>query len=579
MAVSTVAEAASISLIFPLLQLAIAPTAVTGLPIIGNVLESLDVSGQKESLMVLLAAFSVGFLIRAALTAFLLYYRAFLVADVRSRMSDQLLRAYSRKPWEEHIFIKSSDAVYDIAITGPNVISGIFMPFLGILLEMCIVLGVTVALLVFQPLVSVFAIGSIGAILGLFYIVVRLRVSRLGAHLLTNIKAISYLSRLCMESSKENKILGRERRFFDEMGRLTGARARLSAALDVINQLPRVVGEVAILVAILGTLAIFLVRDGSLETALPVLGFLGVAAFRILPSANKIVNYAAALRGHLAPLDAVYQELQDAVRLPEKMPARVARDHYPFSREVRLERVSYRYPNTSDWTVRDVDLVIRKGQSVAIVGRSGAGKTTLVDIVLGLLPPTEGQVLLDNRKIEQFEGFWGDRVGYVPQNIFLADDTLRRNIAFGLADEEIDEARIREVVAAAHLENVIRDLEAGLDTTIGEKGVRISGGQRQRIGIARALYHRPQILVLDEATSALDNETEQEITRAIESLSGKVTLIVIAHRLSTVRKCDVLVMMKEGRIADVGDFETLRGRNVDFRRLVEMSSLERPNVA
>ena len=168
MAVSTVAEAVSISLIFPLLQLATAPTAVTGLPIIGNILESLDVAGRQESLMVLLAAFSVGFLIRAALTAFLLYYRAFLVADVRSRMSDQLLRAYSRKPWEEHIFINSSDAVYDIAITGPNIISGILMPFLGILLEMCIVLGVAVALLVFQPLVSLFAIGSIGTMLGRF---------------------------------------------------------------------------------------------------------------------------------------------------------------------------------------------------------------------------------------------------------------------------------------------------------------------------------------------------------------------------------------------------------------------------
>jgi ATP-binding cassette subfamily C protein len=241
--------------------------------------------------------------------------------------------------------------------------------------------------------------------------------------------------------------------------------------------------------------------------------------------------------------------------------------------ELTLENLEYRYPGTDSSILNSLSLTITRGESVAIVGPSGAGKTTLIDLILGLLSPTAGSIKLNGRDLRYQLRVWQDSVGYVPQSIFLLDDTLRRNIALGIDDKDIDSKTLDRAVSIAHIDDHIRSLPRGLDTMIGEFGIRLSGGQRQRIGIARAMYRDPEVLILDEATSSLDNETEQSIANSIENLRGKKTLLIIAHRLSTVRNCDRIVFLKAGKIDDVGSFDQLYEKNPDFRKLATLGDL------
>jgi ABC-type multidrug transport system fused ATPase/permease subunit len=271
---------------------------------------------------------------------------------------------------------------------------------------------------------------------------------------------------------------------------------------------------------------------------------------------------------YFAPFaDAIHRDLSER----ERVTASIAVAN--LANELTLSNVSYSYPGATKPSLRNVSLTIKKGEAIALVGSSGAGKTTLADLIIGLLEPSSGKILVDGTVLDASTvRSWQDKIGYVPQQVYLGDDTLLRNVAFGEADEAIDLLRVERALDAAHLTDFVRGLPDGLATAVGERGVRLSGGQRQRIGIARALYFDPKILILDEATSALDGLTEAEVVEAIESARADRTTIVIAHRLSTVRRCDRLVYMSDGEITNVGNWETLLASNVDFKRLVELGA-------
>ncbi|MBI3798821.1 MAG: ATP-binding cassette domain-containing protein, partial [Deltaproteobacteria bacterium] len=281
--------------------------------------------------------------------------------------------------------------------------------------------------------------------------------------------------------------------------------------------------------------------------------------------ANRILLLLANIRMGTAATNQIYA---DCIAFAHPFSAPLGepnREALTFADRLVLEKVSYTYGDTHIPVLQDVTLTIRRGESVGIVGPTGVGKSTLIDLVLGLLQPSSGRILVDGKDVFQALRAWQRKIGYVPQSIFLIDDSMRRNIAFGLKDTDIDEHKLQAAIRMAHLEEFVASLPHGLDTMVGERGMRLSGGQRQRVGIARALYHEPEVLLFDEATSALDNQTERAVIGAIDRLRGEKTLVIVAHRLSTVRGCDRLVFLRDGRIAGCGSFEELLANNEDFR--------------
>lgn len=280
------------------------------------------------------------------------------------------------------------------------------------------------------------------------------------------------------------------------------------------------------------------------------LGAFAVAAMRLMPSMGRINEHASNMLYALPSVELIYhalEEVEEADGITEQ--EHVEKD-WKLREGILIQDVSYHYPDTEEWVLQDVNFTIPKGMSVAFVGSTGSGKTTMVDLILGLLTPQKGVILADQINVHEKPKTFHAQVGYIPQTIYLSDDTIRNNIAFGVRQEQIDEQAVLQAMEKAQLTDFINSLPLGLDTIVGDRGVRLSGGQRQRIGIARALYHDPEILVLDEATSALDNETEAAVMEAIENLHGMKTMIIIAHRLTTIRNVDRIYEVTEGRVAE-----------------------------
>ncbi|MGA9377411.1 MAG: ATP-binding cassette domain-containing protein, partial [Phormidium sp.] len=309
------------------------------------------------------------------------------------------------------------------------------------------------------------------------------------------------------------------------------------------------------------------------QNLVSVLGIFAIASIRLLPSASQLMSNMGVLRNFKPTLDRLYLDLKE-IEKPEAVnylkisqgviPSKGVKFErqqsiktiaMPFTEEIVLNKVNYAYPEVASNSLTDISLIVKKGESIGLIGKSGAGKTTLVDVFLGLLIPQSGDIQVDSLSVYGSLRSWQNLIGYIPQSIFLTDDTIERNIAFGVQDHQIDQQRLDEAIKSAQLSELIAQLPEGRQTMVGEHGVRLSGGQRQRIGIARALYHEREILVLDEATSALDNETENLISQAIQDLSGTKTMIIIAHRLTTLEHCDRIYEMEKGRIVKSGSYQ------------------------
>jgi ATP-binding cassette, subfamily B, bacterial PglK len=482
-----------------------------------------------------------------------------------AELSHRLFAAYLAAPYDFHFRRNSAALIRRMTDGVHSVFRGVLGSLVAITTEALVVLGLVVVLGVTAPGVTLVAVVVVGGLLSVPLMLSRRAAARWGRAVQLIDTAILQTLQQSLGAVKEVKLAGREGFFLGQLGERVPAAARLRLRYLTLGAALRMAVETVFVCGLL-LVSLLLTLRHEPSGALPLLGLYAYAGFRVIPSANRIMVYMTELRysrSWIHDLRADLATLEPATSATERGDVDAVR----FTRTLALEGVSYTYVGEREPVLLDVDLTIVRGESVGIVGSSGAGKSTLVDVLLGLLAPSAGRITVDGRDIRTALRSWQRHIGYVPQEPFLLDDTLRRNVAFGIADAEIDDRRVDSALRLAQLADFVATLPDRLDTLLGERGTRLSGGQRQRVAIARALYHEPEVLVFDEATSALDSPTERELIAALEALHGVKTLVVIAHRLTTVRRCDRLALLRDGRVAAIGSYDELLARDAGFREL------------
>lgn len=483
--------------------------------------------------------------------------------------SAELARRYALAPYAAHRSRRMSE-VYRNITDCTNQSASVLLGVVSIGSDAFVLVAITVVLAVTSPFVTLFAVVLFGVLVFGVQLLLRRTQYRIGEEMAeAGLQSWQFLLP-GLDGFREARLTSSSNTFIDGFRRARLRRARAARQMGLVSDAPRYLLEIGFVVAILG-ISLILFTTTTPEAAVTVLGVFAAASLRALPTLNRISSNLATVRTGRAGLEIVSNTVDelDAGGTHDERP----RSDEPFAGDIVLRDVSFRYPDAEQFVLSGLSLRIAENRTTAFVGSSGAGKSTLLDLVLGLLEPTNGTIECGGRSIRDDLAGWYAELGVVPQDVFLVNDTLTANIAFGVAADQVDLSRVRSVVAMAQLEDLLGELPEGLGTVVGERGVRLSGGQRQRIGLARALYRRPSVLVLDEATSALDNVTEHEIASTLAELRGSMTIVIVAHRLSTVRHADTLVFLKDGRVDAEGSFEQVRAQSPEFARLVELGEL------
>ena len=471
-------------------------------------------------------------------------------ADLRTK----LMRAYLKVPYTFHLSRNTASLIQNILNETFVFANGVLMPTLIGAANLTIMVALLILLFVTDTVVtaSVFAI-----LLVVFAFIYQFRssVAAWGKQASAANKKMVQIINHSMGGFKETRIIGCENYFEQQLEEQAQTYKQVVEKFQAFSLLPRYTLEPVLISFIVCFTIVSLLAEKNLDNLTATLGVFALASVRLLPAASNLMQSYGGIKRSSYVVDLLYKdfkELEDwdvGENSEPKIESELA-----FSQQLSIERLNYIYPNAETSALNDVSISIKKGQSIGFIGKSGAGKTTIVDIILGLLPIENGDLKVDGVSVKNDLASWQRKVGYIPQSIFLIDDTLERNIAFGVSDDRIDRQRLEQAIEAAQLTEVVERLPQGLQTIVGERGILLSGGQRQRVGIARALYHEREVLVLDEATAALDNETEHLVSKAIESLSGKKTVIIIAHRLTTVQHCDCIYLMEQGRVVKSGSY-------------------------
>lgn len=561
MIVGMLLETLGVGLVIPAITVMMQGDLVARYPVMASILSFLGKPSQTELIVTVMLGLVGVYLVKNLFLAFLFWRQTQFSFDVQANLSQRLFASYLRQPYTFHLQRNSAELLRNV--TGEvSVFTAVLTSSLMLFTELMVLLGIAVLLLFVEPLGALIVAVVLGGSAWGFHRMTRERISRWGVERqLHDGLRIQHLQQ-GLGGAKDVKLLGRESEFLAQFKIHNVKSARVWKLQTTFQNFPRLMFEL-LAVTGLGILVLsMLVQGRDMTSIVPTLGLFAAAAFRLMPSINRVLSSVQALRYRLPVVNTLYEELK--LFSPEPASQQTNRTEV-FKNELRLSAISYYYPASTLPALDGITISIREGESVGLIGVSGSGKSTLVDLILGLLTPRAGLVEVDGHDIQQGMRQWQDQIGYVPQSIYLTDDTLRRNVAFGLPNEQIDDLAVQRAIKAAQLEEFIADLPEGLETVVGERGIRLSGGQRQRIGIARALYHDPAVLVLDEATSSLDGETEHVVMEAVTALQGSKTIIVVAHRLSTVEKCDRLFRLERGKVVAEGPpGEILSFQNVDF---------------
>jgi ABC-type multidrug transport system fused ATPase/permease subunit len=467
--------------------------------------------------------------------------------------------AYLDVPYHFLLGENSANIIQNIIEETRKFANGVLITLLTAIANLIVVISLTV-LLCWTNIMAV--LGMIAVVLPLFILFKRFqhKLTYWGQESSQSNEAIIRIVNHGLGSIKETKLLGCKPYFEDQIAVQADRYAQARAGFYAFQLAPRMIIEATLVTLLVGAVSVLLLQNRDLQDLMPVLSVFAIASIRLIPASSNFAGGLSLLRNTVYTVNKLYDDLKSmetATRESANHTSTLVHhsDHGRFNtldHHIVLDAVTYRYPHTAIPALDHISLTLHKGESIALIGKSGSGKTTLVNVLLGLLTPASGDIRIDQHSIYANLPAWQHLVGYIPQSIFLTDDTVARNIAFGIPDTHIDRDRLMQAVAAAQLLELIDDLPEGIHTHVGERGVRLSGGQQQRIGIARALYHQKEILILDEATAALDNETEHLVTEAIKALSGTKTILMVAHRLTTVAHCDQVYVMDHGRIVKSG---------------------------
>jgi len=506
------------------------------------------------------------FLLANGALAFSTWYNIRFLKRIGTELSSRLMESYLSRNYEFFLLRHSSDLVKNMYAETQRVVQNIINPGISLISRGLSSLALSVLLILMSPGIAFAIIALMGSIYALIYILMRKKMASAGRIITSSTRERFKAAQEAFGGIKDIKLLGKEKYYLEIFRQETLLHEKAQGSVEIIRQLPKYILETLAFGGMLALVIALFSLTGQIGDALSLLTLYAFALYRLLPAFEVIFRSLAEIKSNLPAVDILFQDLShtsadDSVFSSEPL---------TFHNTLELFQVEFSYAKSGFPSVKDISLIMKANTTIALVGTTGCGKTTLADIILGLLLPQKGQILVDQISLNQTNlKSWQKKIGYVPQQIYLSDTTLAKNIAFGVEEKQIDMEAVKRSARIANISDFIeKELPEGYMTHTGERGVRLSGGQR--IGIARALYHNPELLVFDEATSALDNLTEEAVMEAIDRLMGTKTIILIAHRLSTVKKCDSIFYMEKGRIIARGNYEELLASCEPFRKSAQL---------
>ncbi|EOS74297.1 hypothetical protein C819_03050 [Lachnospiraceae bacterium 10-1] len=517
---------------------------------LGNICSALHIEDVGQMTMTLLIGLMAIYVIKNLYILLLTYKQNTFITQTRNKMISRVMAEFLNRPYEQYL---GADIPTVFRITDSDIPQtfSLILAMLNLASEVVVSFLIFLVLLCINAAMTLFIIGVFGILTLFIFKVFKPKLNKIGGE---NQRIQSRIAKWRIQAIyglKDVKVLNREEFFvrnYYESGKIGANVARNYA---VLNNTPRLLIETVFIVSMLSFIAVYISGGGDMNVMMYAIGAFAAAAIRVLPSVNRINTYITEIAYTQPSLDFVYANLQQGMKTDAMLAERRAnaqKEKLKLEDKIELNHISFHYPDSEKNIFTNAHMEVPRGKSVGIIGASGAGKSTIVDVLLGLLHAQAGEITCDGVNIFKNYESWLAQIGYIPQSIYLIDESIRDNIAFGIDEDKINEKRIWEVLEEAQLKEFVEDLPEGLDTTIGDRGVRLSGGQRQRIGIARALYHDPEILVFDEATSALDNDTEAAVMEAVNSFHGKKTMVIIAHRLNTIEKCDIIYKVENEKL-------------------------------
>ncbi|MEE6451418.1 ABC transporter ATP-binding protein [Gottfriedia acidiceleris] len=560
MIISAMFETVGIGLIVPFVGIVTNPTIIKEQAILRYLYNLIGFKSTTSFLIFSVFVLLFIYIIKNSYILFFQYCQNRVIMNQQIKLSRMLFNEYLKKPYTFHLQRNTALLLRNVNEEVSKVFQQIIISGFLLFTELLVIFCILVLLLITSPVATIVASVLLSGSVYLFLKAYRKKMSEMGKGLQhANGMMIKWVNQ-GLGASKEVKVSGKEDFFVESYSVYSKKSAIIKRGIMMFDQVPRLFIETLIVSIVLIIMLVIIFEGTNLSTIVSTMALFAMAAFRLMPSINRVIAMIAAIRFNQPALSVIYEDL---FTNKEEFPNNkvIENEDYQiefsnggeriFKNSIDLKGISFRYPNQNEFSIKDISLTIPIGQSVAFIGESGAGKTTLVDIILGLFRPEKGTVSVDGMEIHQLGLKWQKNIGYIPQSIFLSDDTVRGNIAFGIPNNQIDDKAVWKALEQAQLKEFVESLPDKLETAVGERGVRLSGGQRQRIGIARALYHNPEIIFMDEATSALDNETEKEIIAAIDKLKGEKTLIIIAHRLTTIENCDIVFKINKGKLTTI----------------------------